>query len=263
LAFLKEKWFKFLDTCHRLGFGNIGLSLITLFFLTLIIILPTFLIGKYKDPGFLDNVLVEANGMVLDLLIFGVFISWLSNRQEKKRQIQFYMNEIDDFRNWPEQTAAHRIRGNIIRLNKMGISKIDLSNCYLENAKLENVKLVDSDLWKTNLSNCDLDNSDLQGSDLWNSNLTGAVLRNARLEKASLVNAKLINSNLSDSNLKGAILSYSDLLEANYSNAILDDADLTEVKSLDPIQLSKVKSAANLIIDKKLFDQAKRHNPHL
>jgi hypothetical protein len=242
---------------------ELNISLATLVMLIIVIVIPSLLAGEYAKPGFLDNIVASANSMVFDLFIIGIFITGLSKIGEKKRQIQQYLNEIDDFRNWPEQIAAHRIRGNIIRLNKLGIKKINLNNCYLAHAKLEGINLINSDMWKANLEGCDLENSKLQNADLWNSNITGAILRNANLSHANLDSAILTNADFSDSNLDGTRLINTILLNTDFTNSILDNADLTGAKNLDPIKLSKVKSAVNVKVDEKLLNQLKKYNPGL
>lgn len=68
---------------------------------------------KYFDPIFRENILVEAHGMLLDIFVIGVIILMLNQMGEKQRTIQRYQDEIDDFRKWESEEAAHRIAGNI------------------------------------------------------------------------------------------------------------------------------------------------------
>ncbi len=260
---LKKLWHICLDIYRRLDSDNITSALIVLVVLIILIIIPTFLSGKYHEPDFLDNILGEANGMVLDLLIFGVFVTWLSSKRETKRQVLHYKDEIDDFRNWPDQTAARRIRGNIRRLNKLGVHKMDLHECYLVDANLADINLKGSDIWGANLSGCDLDSAEMQRCDLWKTNLTKTILQGADFTEAKLNDANLTGSNLSGVILKGANLTNTNFQDANLNNAILDDANLTGVEGLEPIQLSKVKSLNNILLDEKLLIKARQHNQKL
>ncbi len=66
----------------------------------------------------MENVFVKAHGMLFDILVIGILILFLSKLAEKRIANQRYLDEIDDFRDWESDEAAHRIAGNIRRLNK-------------------------------------------------------------------------------------------------------------------------------------------------
>ncbi len=108
--------------------------------------------------------------MSFDLLIFGLFLLWLTKPGEKRRErdlnIQRYQEEIEDYLGWDEKEAMYRIVGNIKRLNREGIT-----NIYLKKANLK-------------------------GADLHKANLEGANLTDARLEAEG--------GGLTDANLEGA-----------------------------------------------------------
>lgn len=91
------------------------------------------------------DVLVEAHGLVFDILFFGLLLAVyevvINQRREKKlkeleeeRKIERYFEEIDDYRYWKESEASYRIRGILKRLNKLGIDKFDLNDCFLQNS---------------------------------------------------------------------------------------------------------------------------------
>lgn len=55
----------------------------------------------FYDFEFLENILVEAHGMLFDLLVIGVFLFWLQSLGEKRRErrlnIQRWQEEISDY----------------------------------------------------------------------------------------------------------------------------------------------------------------------
>lgn len=153
------------------------------------------------------DLLVEANGMFFDLLVFGIFLSIYEASKEKKEKIERLNEEIDDYRGWDEKEATYRIVGAIRRLKREGVNQIDLKKCYLVNAYLP----------KAILSNSDLSGANLAGADL-----SGAYLTDANLIGANLVGANLSGANLTRARMKGA-----KLCKANFSNADLTEADLT------------------------------------
>jgi hypothetical protein len=103
------------------------------------------------ERNFFENIMVEAHGMVLDILVIGLFILWLNKLGEKRLENKRYQDEIDDFRYWHSEEAAHRIVGSIKRLNKNGISNIDLSHCYLARMVLRRANLQGALLMGANL----------------------------------------------------------------------------------------------------------------
>ena len=69
------------------------------------------------NKEFIRDVLVEAHGMLFDILIIGTFIfalhTLVESRREKKRNIERWQEEIYDFIGWESEEAKVRILGNI------------------------------------------------------------------------------------------------------------------------------------------------------
>lgn len=240
---------------------EVNATLAAMMLLLAFVVLPTLFVGDYSDTEFLWNIWANINAMVVDILVLGLFVKLVSRVGARRREVQRYLNEIDDFRGWSDQIAAHRIRGNIKRLNQLGVTKIDLTQCYLAEAQLENIKLRGSKLVKTNLIESDLENADLQMSDAWNAHFDNASLIRIDLSGANLNSATLTSTDLSGAIMKGTSLKGSDLSHADLSGAIIDNADMTDVQGLEPSQLSGVKSAANIKISEALLASAKSINP--
>jgi len=248
----------------------------------------------YWDPEFWKNIRVEAHGMLFDILVIGVLILFLNRRAEKRIENQRYLDEIDDFRGWKSDEAAHRIAGNIKRLNRNGYKgKIILANCYLPSIDLYNANLKGA-----NLCSADLRESLLNGANLFNASLTSAILietqfKRAILIKAALYEAVLTKANLEDAQLIGANLEYAiidgaclqkailieaDLTFANLKGSFLQDADLEfavlegtnlqganlkRVRNLTLEQLSEVKSLYEAKLDPELLKEVEEKYPHL
>lgn len=91
---------------------------------------------NYKDGADFSwhDLLVEANGMVFDLLVFGILLSLYEALKEKREKIERLMEEIEDYRDWQGQEAVYRTVGAIRRLIdlKADRSKVSLHNCCLE-----------------------------------------------------------------------------------------------------------------------------------
>lgn len=188
----------------------------------------------YYGPGsFTENLLAEAHGVLIDILMLGVIIVWFQQKGNNKLLARRYQDEIDDFRNWKAEEAARRIRGNIKRMNEIGITSIDLSNCYLRNMDMRSYRLDFSNLWRSDLSFCDIRNASMVNAymediNLYSSVLSSSVFKNAVLLKADLRNADMRHSIFSGASMQESKLNESDLENASFENADLSKADLSE-----------------------------------
>jgi len=191
-----------------------------------------FLISIKMGKFDLDGLLTEANGMVFDLLVFGVLLSIYERLREKKDKIERLHEEIDDYRGWDEKEAMYRIVGAVRRLNKLGETKITLGSCFLKKANLEKVNLSEANLSETNLSWANLEKANLQGAnlsraDISNANLMVANLTKTKFSGANLSGAVLIEANLTETNLSGANLCAAVLINTKLSGARFTDSSLT------------------------------------
>jgi hypothetical protein len=240
-------------------------------------------VDKVKDAysdEFIRDVIVESHGMLFDILIIGTLIFALhklvENRKERKRNIERWQEEIDNFRYWKSEEAAHRIVGNIKRLNKNGKTNIDISGCYLENAILsvplhfviDMKKKSPISIWVANLQNAVLFDTNLKNTvlikvNLQQANLCSAKLQNANLLGANLQKADLWKANLWKADLGGVNLHGADFEEANLEKTVLDSADLRSANNLTLEQLSKVKTLYQAQLDPELEKEIKEKYPHL
>lgn len=209
---------------------------------TFVVVIVTFVLYGYEKP-FLENILVEAHGMLFDILIIGILILWLNQLTAKRFEIRRYRDEIDDFRDWESEEAKFRIVGNIKRLNRNGVSTIDLMLCYLKKAML--VK------------------AHLEGANFCLANLEGASLHDAHLEEATLYEAHLEEADLSEAHLEEANLAKAHLGGANLEDANLEGANLEGAKGLTGSQLCKAKTLYMAELDDDLKKEIKQKYPNL
>ncbi|MFZ4476986.1 MAG: pentapeptide repeat-containing protein [Saprospiraceae bacterium] len=200
-------------------------------------------IDEYQDPsGFnLHDVIVEAHGVLYDLLVFGFLISFYDSLREKKDKILRLREEIEDYQGRLEDEAKFRVTGAIKRLNKLGITDIDISNCYLKGANLKGVNL-----YLATLNGAILSEANLQGA-----NLQGANLKNVNLDGSDLTNANLRGCDLQGINLSGIKLKAVDFQGANLKGACLEGVNL-QMANLKSVELEGAR------VDKNWFELLKK-----
>ncbi len=251
---------------------------IVLTFLTILIVslsIP-FYINDFEL--FYENILIEAHGMLFDLLIIGILLVWLNKNGEKQLRIKRYSEEIDDYRHWKSEEATYKIIGNIKRLNKDKITQIELYNAYLRAANLNYVDLtgsnmnyvvmdeatlINSSLNRVRLNQASLKNAKINKAELKSSFLGGANCEGASMIKCDLENAQLIKTNLKgaflmDANLKGAMLAGADFSQAN-----LMKADLRGVQGVTAEQFATARSLAKALLDPEFELELKEKYPYL
>ena len=245
---------------------HVSTSISVLIVSTVIIIIVSY---NYYDGDFAENILVEAHGMLFDILVIGIFILSLNTlaerRIQKRIENQRYRDEIDDFRGWESEEAAYRNAGNLKRLQRNGYKgKINLKQCYLEGVDLQ--KNWDDDLLGyikpflagSNLKGVNIAFADLQNANLMSAKLQGAVFFEVNLRGANFFWAKLQMATLQDVNLQGA-----NLQNAYLQDAILLNVDLRNTKNLRLNQLAVVKSLYRSQLDPELRKQVEEKYLHL
>lgn len=246
------------DIFEKFVTNEVLIAIFILLLATLVIILPTYLRGKYSDRNYLENILLEAHGMIFDLIVIGVLSTWLIKRGQKRQMIQHYQDEIDDFRNWESAEAAHKILGNIKRLNKLKVTRIDLSFCYLKKIQIKSVNLEKAELYKTNLAGSSMERTNFNGASMTESDLSETRLRFSSMKGTRLGYANLENSDLRDVDLEGA-----DLYKANLNNANLRGANLRVARSITINQLAQAKTLYMTVLDLHYKNELQKLHPEL
>lgn len=176
------------------------------------------------------NILVSAYGLLFDIVLFGVILTFYDDYIRKQQDIKRYLEEIDDYRFWASEEAVIRTMGCIRRLNLANIFDINLKDCYLKKAMLK-----ESNLGKANLENANLEDANLSYSILNQINLKGANLRNSNLKHVNLNHADLNKADLTNANLDSATANHINLRRADLSYAYLN---LVKMQCADCVQAS-------------------------
>lgn len=187
-----------------------------------------------NSENFLDNrnnILVEAHGLVFDLLLLGVVLSIYEQarikREERKMRIIKYLEELENYRGMTNETAAYSVANLVRRLKREGLKDIDYSLLHLGRCSKEIIEeVVRKKYIPASLENLNLAEANLEAAELPKANLKEANLRHTNLKKAFLIGANLQEANLQEVNLQEAELSEVNLQKANLLKANLQKARL-------------------------------------
>lgn len=242
---------KVLEIIESIGSKPVLASSFIFIFASAIVIGLTLFKYSY-DENFLKNILIEAHGMLFDILVIGVFVFALHRLGEKRLKrrldIERYEDEIDDLRFWKSEEATFRIVGNIRRLNRYGVTDINLHACYMRSASLLDAQLQEAQLTNVNL----------QSALLYNAQFQGAIFLEANLREANLGSANFQKANIYEVNFSKAILGY-----AKFKDASIVNSNLKGTIELTVEQLSKAKTLYNTELDKELMEKIEKEYPHL
>ena len=178
-------WFD--DSPLRVGWTLVGAAIVG------VIWLDWGYLQRSSSKELFDGVVVELNGGLVDIVLFGLVVVWFDSRREERQkqrekeaqrqaQIDEWKNQLSDFQDWKSEESAHRTAGIVRRLARAG-EKVSAPFAYLESANL----------WDANLA----------GANLEGANLAGAILFGPISQALTFYEANL-DANLFEANLAGA-----------------------------------------------------------
>ncbi len=211
---------------------------------------PCYMGKCYGGNDFVVGVLVEAHGMLLDLLIIGFVVVWLNRRAQQAHESVQYQEEIDSLRGWKDREAGVQILHNIRRLNRNGITSIFLSGAVFDGLDLRG----DGEPWATK-SNVDLSGAYAPGASFIESILTGISLSETNLQQCNFTGACCGSVDFSGALLLGADFTNAHLARANFTNAHhLKASQLAKARNLHAAALSDRLKVEVLELNPAIFD---------
>jgi hypothetical protein len=181
-----------------LGFLNRNPEVV--FFIGVFILWTAIMCNENRKEGGDFNwhdVKVEANGMILDLFVFGILVTVYNALRARKEKIERLKEELEDYQDWHEKEARFRIVGIVKRLVKEGIKKINLRKCYLVEASFGKIDLSESHFDMAILTDANFYNSVLVSSTFRAATLNGCIFHGTDLTDADFSNADLIGTKFS------------------------------------------------------------------
>jgi len=209
---------------------------------------PCYFGDCYERHRFLRELLVDAHGKILDLVIVGIIVLWFNQRLRRRLDSIEYQDQIDSLRGWNNSEAGIRILHNVRRLNRNGITSIFLGNAVFDGLDLRR----DGEPWASKRS------ADLTGSYAPNSSFRDAVLSGISLKEAYLQQANFTNAYCAWADFSGCLL-----LGANFTNAVLTGANFSGARHLKAEQLAKSRNLHQVKLDDRLMKEVLALNPKI
>jgi hypothetical protein len=143
MGIIKNKWNVFIYHLKYLYQHELpNYSSILMFFVLFVISFATLYFFDNKDTQFnWHDILVEAHGLVFNLIVFGLIITIFEYFRAKRENIKRYQENIQDYSGWKNEEAKHLIVSNINRLYDLGIRQFYLSGSYLKGANLSDLDM--------------------------------------------------------------------------------------------------------------------------
>ena len=220
--------------------------------LALICSLIVFLLDLFDTNFSYHDILVESHGLIFDLFIFGILLTFYETVNNKREKIERYTEEINDYKFWESEEAMFRTRGLIKRLVDLNAKNLDLSHCYLANDKsLSSYKNMSN--WR--FSGADLSNSLFLLSTLENAHFYYSNLMDTRFDQVNLTNCKFSSANLYNTDFEKCIL-----YGADFSNSIIKSKNwFYELEKNKNIGVDEIKNKFLIIENPESIDNIKTY----
>lgn len=215
--------------------------------------LSNFSWGLYSK-SFFENVLVEAHGAIIDLLIVGVILYWFEQRRDRRDQIERLEETLADLRLYRAPDAPYRTLGTIRRLLALEKNRLQISEMALSDLEIQDMTLIECNLHATvfkdsriknvSLQKCQCDAAIFVGTTLEHVKLTGSSLRRAKFQNAKLNGLDLTSCHVENADFKNASLRSANFKGVDCKGVSFENADLTSANFIGAINLDPMAIAA-------------------
>lgn len=234
--------------------------------------------GLY-DKSFWENVLVEAHGLVFDILVLGLIFVWMDTYRQKRESIARDLENLWDLNTLTEEVYQKKKVNILKRLNTNKTYKIDVTDLILTNkTKIKDISFANSGLFGLKFLDClifnlkikhsKLNSAEFSDSVIKNTEITDSYLKNANFKSASLLGLNFTNSDLFrakfiDADLEGTDLRGCNLKRTVFKDANLKNANLRGCINLNYDALIEAKCIDYLKADEGVIEELKRRRPEM
>lgn len=213
--------------------------------------------GLY-NKNFWEGVLVEAHGLLFEILVIGLILLWLDSRRQKTEYIEKNLENLWDLNTLQENEVIKKKMGSVKRLNDAKVFKIDVTDLLIVDVNIKNFVFKESKLFGLKLKNCKIfdleltkskvNSGEFSDSSFKRCNLSGSDFKNADFSNAKIIGINLQKANLLRAKFTSANLETADLRGANLDKAVFQDASLrnANIRMCLNVDLNSLAKASNL-----------------
>lgn len=240
-------------------------------------VFPNTRIGLY-EKGFWENILVEAHGIVIELVFVGILVIWLDSRRSKNSEILRLNEDLVDYAQLDFPEINVKKLGHIKRLNAAGVMQINVQNLALNRLDVRDVFMRDSKTIGLKVSNGTISNSTFVNVKMRSSNFEKTTIKGSKFENCSLLKSKFSNAICKGVSFSNSILERADFINANLQSSNFSNCDMGGVKlaganlnhcsfqgatNLDAIEIAKASSIDYIAISNELLEELKVLRPDM
>jgi len=203
-------------------------------------ILPNQTWGLY-NRSFFENILANAHGTIIDLLVVGLILYWFEQRRNKRDEVERERRlredkarrareDLSDLRYDRSTDAPYKVLGTIRRLLDLKEKNLKLSEINLSRLEIRDLKLERSDLHATVFKKCHLLRVRIENCRCEAAVFIDAHFKHTIFFKADLRRAKFQNATLKGMDFTSCDITYADFTGADLSSANFRNVDCKGVK---------------------------------
>lgn len=87
------------------------------------------------------DIAIEFHGLLMDVLVLGILLALYESTLEKRREINRWLDELDDYRGLSHVESGYRVKGILARLNRSGYFNIELYDLSIKVPYLSQVEV--------------------------------------------------------------------------------------------------------------------------
>jgi len=240
-------------------------------------IFPNTRIGLY-EKGFWENILVEAHGMAIELVIVGILVIWLDSRRSTNGEIVRLNEDLVDYAQLDFPEINVKKLGHIKRLNAAGVMQINVQNLALNSLNVRGVCIRDSKTIGLRISNGTVSNSSFINVQMRSSNFENTTIKSSKFEYCNLLKSNFGNSTCKGVNFSNSVIERADFINCNLQSSNFSNCDMRGVKlvganlkqcsflgatNLDAKEMAKASSIDYIAISDELLEELKVLRPDM
>ena len=217
--------------------------------------------SNYPDRNFVEGILVEMNGVAIDIILFSFIVRYFSQKSIQKDTLKDLNIKLENLKRdsidskicseelcrvttkITRHCKCSSISFDKIKLKDLSFLRLNLSLSTFIQSELSHILFRQTILRKTEFQFSELDNCIFDNSNLIQARFEKSIINNTKFHKEDLRNAdfygaQLFNVDFGSSNIEGINFSGADLHAVNFEKTKGFHSSILKKATYDPNQVS-------------------------